>query len=81
MNKGIFPERISSNPKSGDSLNQLFSNLVSYCDSKDFNDVEWLKVQIEIIDKNLFRDAHKAIKFIGNKFGIKLSEKKPPKTN
>ena len=81
MDKGKFPEGISSNPKAGDSLNQLFSNLVSYCDNKDFNDVEWVRAQKEIIDENLFLDAHSAIKLIGRKFDISLSGSRLSKTN
>ncbi len=81
MDKGKFPERVASNPKSGDSLNQLFSNLISYCDSKDFNDVEWLRAQKAIMDENLFFGAHNAIILISKKFGIRFSKKRPSKTN
>lgn len=73
MDKGKFPERISSNPRTGDSLNQIFSNLISYCDSKDFNDDRWVSAQKQIIDENLLLDAHNKIKLIARKFEIRLS--------
>lgn len=75
MDKGKFPGRAASNPKTADSLNQLFSNFVSYFESKDFNDVDWLIAQKAIIDEKLFFEAYKRMIFISKKFGIRFKKK------
>jgi hypothetical protein len=81
MDKGKFPERVVSKPKSGDSLNQLFSNLISYCESKDFNDPEWLRDQKAKIDEKSIRDAYNWMIFVSKKLGIRFSKKRPSKSN
>ena len=79
MNKMEFLTNNSS-PRPMESLNKLLADFVSYCETSNLDDENWINNQKRYLDEDTLRDAYKFIRSLSRKFGIKSSITKRAKT-
>ena len=75
MDKMVLSETGTRPPRSGDSLNKVLANLVSYCKQINFQDATWKTTQNALLEKDLLIESYGYLEKISLALNVKIKKK------